>query len=46
MHGRATAGGRSSGPVSFMQLWEQMCATVTDGSPRTDCKTTVPAASR
>ena len=27
-------GGRSSGPVSFMQLWEQMCATVTDGSPR------------
>ncbi|MBK6395633.1 MAG: hypothetical protein IPF73_13855 [Betaproteobacteria bacterium] len=27
-------GGRSSGPVSFMQLWEQMCATVTDASPR------------
>jgi ribonucleoside-diphosphate reductase alpha chain len=27
-------GGRSSGPVSFMQLWEQMCATVTDTSPR------------
>ncbi|CAG0960717.1 ribonucleoside-diphosphate reductase alpha chain [Burkholderiales bacterium] len=27
-------GGRSSGPVSFMQLWEQMCATVTDNSPR------------
>ena len=23
-----------SGPVSFMQLWEQMCATVTDTSPR------------
>ena len=27
-------GGRSSGPVSFMQMWEQMCATVTDTSPR------------
>ena len=27
-------GGRSSGPVSFMQLWEQMAATVTDNSPR------------
>jgi ribonucleoside-diphosphate reductase alpha chain len=27
-------GGRSSGPVSFMQLWEQMAATVTDSSPR------------
>ncbi len=30
----SATGGRSSGPVSFMQLWEQMCATVTDGSPR------------
>lgn len=30
----SATGGRSSGPVSFMQLWEQMCATVTDNSPR------------
>ena len=27
-------GGHSSGPVSFMDLWDQMCATVTDVGPR------------
>jgi ribonucleoside-diphosphate reductase alpha chain len=27
-------GGHSSGPVSFMHLWDQMCATVTDVGPR------------
>lgn len=27
-------GGIASGPVSFMELWDQMCATVTDVGPR------------
>lgn len=32
-HADAT-GGHASGPVSFMHLWDQMCATVTDVGPR------------